>query len=85
MRRSLVTVAVLFSVSLLGCGGADVEVPAEEELGSTTEALCSATTPSCDELDLTPCGRGGSTTSCCLGGNTYSCFCTYSSRIWACP
>ncbi|MFP2925532.1 hypothetical protein ACLESO_09995 [Pyxidicoccus sp. 3LG] len=84
MKRSIVAVAVLFGVSLLGCGGAEAEV-LPEDFGTATEALCAAGTPSCDDLDLTSCGPGGARTNCCLGGNTFVCTCTYQSRIWLCP
>ena len=85
MKRSLVAVAVLFGVSLLGCGEADVEVQSEEELGSATEALCDASIPACEDLDMTGCGRGGDRTNCCLGGKTFVCTCTDVSRVWLCP
>lgn len=83
MKRSFIAVAVLFGVSLLGCGGADAEV-LPEDFGTATEALCAAGTPSCEDLEFTYCGRSGNRTNCCLNEQTFACICS-SSAGWACP
>lgn len=84
MKRSFFAVAVLFSVSLLGCGGSDVEVQSEDPATASVEsALCSSGTPACEQLDLTQCPKSGLQMNCCAFGNTYSCSCF--AGVWACP
>ncbi len=87
MKRSLAVLATFVSLSLLGCGGPiddgqELETPPATESGEVQAQACTAGV-SCDDLDLTYCGKRGLTTSCCSGENTFSCFCT--SAGWACP
>ncbi len=88
MKRSLAVLAAFVTLSVLGCGGPTFEDGQELEAAPASGAgevhaqACTAGV-SCDDLDLTYCGKRGLTTSCCLGENTYTCTCT--SAGWGCP
>ncbi|QSQ18791.1 hypothetical protein JY651_25875 [Pyxidicoccus parkwayensis] len=83
MKNVFVAVAVMFSVSLLGCGGPEAE-PRSEELAPTTgEVSASALRPNCADIDLTACQTQGAIQQCTMVGRPAACVCN--GTQWICP
>lgn len=84
MKKVFVAVAVMFSVSLLGCGGPEAE-PQPEELAPATEEVTASVLPTCSELDTSTCDTQGAITYCTFGGagRRFACLCNGTN--WVCP
>ncbi|WP_164000714.1 hypothetical protein [Pyxidicoccus caerfyrddinensis] len=80
MKNVFVAVAVMFSVSLLGCGGPEAELQSEEH-APTTEQL--ALRPNCADIDSTACQTQGAIQQCSMVGRPAACLCN--GTIWVCP
>ena len=84
MKNVFVAVAVMFSVSLLGCGGPDAEVSVEEPTSTTEEVSTSAALRTdCADIDLKPCTTQGATAFCYMVGRPTVCACN--GTYWVCP
>ncbi|MCY1015805.1 hypothetical protein [Pyxidicoccus sp. MSG2] len=84
MKNVFVAVAVMFSVSLLGCGGPEAELQSEEPTPATEEVTASAT-PACSDVDTTACATQGAVTYCTLlggSGRRFACVCD--GTQWVC-
>lgn len=97
MRSHLKKSALLSLLSglLVACGGAPDSGPAmaDAPMGTAEAAVCSdgsctCIAPDCDALNMTPCGKGGGTTTCSWNDGstcrTATCGCA-SNWKWVCP
>lgn len=87
MKRSLVVMAALVGLSLLGCGGPAPEHESMPEAGESgtvsqsgtaqdvSQATCSGL-PACSNYANFPCYTPGATMDCCYGSSTASLICT---------
>jgi hypothetical protein len=84
VKNVFVAVAVMFSVSLLGCGGPEAE-PQSEELAPTTEEVSASAglRTDCADIDLKACTTQGATTLCYMVGRPSACVCN--GTQWICP
>ncbi|WP_426747194.1 hypothetical protein VZQ01_06535 [Myxococcus faecalis] len=80
MKQSLVVTAVLFSLSLLGCGGPVTEpeaVPEGSQDSALSQLACSGY-PACSTLVNKRCFNEGEAQTCCAGDTTGELYCVYS-------
>jgi hypothetical protein len=89
VKRSLVVMAAVVGLSLLGCGGA-TEVEERQEDGTVSQLSTCDSLPQCESLERTTCKPTGATQECCWLGETLpsSCRCYVRSgsttATWAC-
>ncbi|MFP2907817.1 hypothetical protein ACLESD_22770 [Pyxidicoccus sp. 3LFB2] len=81
MKRLLLVVAAVVGVSVVGCGGAEAEVPGPEAASQALESC--EDLPTCAALTNQYCGVDGTQQDCCNGGYVLPCWCT-SSGAWIC-
>lgn len=89
MKRSLVVLAAVVSLSLLGCGGATEAEERQEEATVSQLNTCSSI-PRCESLQGVSCKPTGTRQDCCWDGETGPSSCLCYSRTgssvgtWAC-
>lgn len=90
MKRSLVMMATVVGLSLLGCGGVTPEQEGPQD-GTVSQFGVCDTLPTCESMMSHSCKPTGTRQDCCYQGATVADYCVCYSKsgstigTWVCP